>query len=315
MTVQSSTHIAQVPLESSNITEEQLATINAQLVSLSPQEILQWGVDHLPNLYQTTAFGLTGLVGIDMLSKLTPSSSSSDPTPTSRTPPLIFLDTLYHFQETLDLVEKVKERYGLPVHVYRPYGADDVKTFEEKYGQLLWEVSEEVYDYVVKVEPAQRAYKELGVRSVITGRRASQGSARAKLQPLEIDSTGLFKLNPFSNWSFSQVKAYIDEHNVPRNALLDKGYKSVGDWHSTVPVSDTTGANGDDNERAGRWKGKNKTECGLHKDYFKMKLAAKKKQREEELQLRDEARSKGLPLENPLLDRDTSIVHPQEIAV
>jgi phosphoadenosine phosphosulfate reductase len=129
------------------------------------------------------------------------------------------------------------------------------------------------------VEPAQRAYQELGVRSVITGRRASQGSARAKLQPLEIDSTGLFKLNPFAGWSFSQVKAYIDEHNVPRNALLDKGYKSVGDWHSTVPVSETAGANSDENERAGRWKGKNKTECGLHKDYFKMKMAAKKKVR------------------------------------
>jgi phosphoadenosine phosphosulfate reductase len=148
MTVQSFTSMSSAPLESSTITEDQLAAINVQLSTLSPQEILQWGVNHLPNLYQTTAFGLTGLVGIDMLSKI---ASSTDPATTSRTPPLIFLDTLYHFQETLDLVEKVKERYDLPVHVYKPFGVDNVKAFEETYGELLWEVSEEVYDYVVKV--------------------------------------------------------------------------------------------------------------------------------------------------------------------
>lgn len=83
---------------------------------------------------------------------------------------------------------------------------------------------------------------------------------------------GLYKLNPFVSWSFAQVKAYIDEYNVPRNALLAQGYKSVGDWHSTQKSGD-----GEAGERAGRWQGKEKTECGLHKDYFKMKLAAKKK--------------------------------------
>jgi len=124
-----------------------------------------------------------------------------------------------------------------------------------------------------QVEPASRAYNEHNVRAIITGRRASQGADRASLQPLEVDSTGILKLNPFFAWSFAQVKAYIDEHNVPRNALLSKGYKSVGDWHSTQPAS----ADGDAGERAGRWAGKAKTECGLHKDFFKMQLAAKKK--------------------------------------
>jgi phosphoadenosine phosphosulfate reductase len=127
-----------------------------------------------------------------------------------------------------------------------------------------------------QVEPASRAYNEHNVRAVITGRRASQGADRASLQPLEVDSTGMLKLNPFFAWSFAQVKAYIDEHNVPRNALLSKGYRSVGDWHSTQPVS----ADGDASERAGRWAGKAKTECGLHnKDFSKVRLAAKKKVR------------------------------------
>lgn len=122
----------------------------------------------------------------------------------------------------------------------------------------------------IKVEPAQRAYQEMGVRAVITGRRASQGASRATLQPLEVDSTGLLKLNPLFAWSFSQVESYIKENQVPHNKLLSQGYKSVGDWHSTQKSMA-----GDGGERGGRWAGRqDKTECGLHEDYFKMKAQA-----------------------------------------
>jgi len=117
--------------------------------------------------------------------------------------------------------------------------------------------------------PARSAYEELSVKSVITGRRASQGAARSSLQPLEVDSTGLLKLNPLFAWSFKDVETYVNENNVPRNKLLAQGYRSVGDCHSTSKVGE-----GED-ERAGRWKGKNKSECGLHEDYFKMKAQAK----------------------------------------
>lgn len=123
--------------------------------------------------------------------------------------------------------------------------------------------------YILQVEPARRAYKELAVQSVITGRRASQGGDRASLKPLEVDSTGLLKLNPLFSWDFSSVQSYIEENNVPRNKLLSQGYRSVGDWHSTRKVEE-----GQD-ERAGRWAGKEKTECGLHKDYFKMQAQAR----------------------------------------
>lgn len=122
----------------------------------------------------------------------------------------------------------------------------------------------------IKVEPAQRAYQEMDIRAVITGRRASQGGGRVSLQPLEVDSTGLLKLNPLFAWSFSQVESYIQENQVPHNKLLSQGYKSVGDWHSTEKS-----LAGDDGERAGRWAGRqDKTECGLHEDYFKMKAKA-----------------------------------------
>lgn len=127
--------------------------------------------------------------------------------------------------------------------------------------------------YHDQVEPAHRAYEELGVKAVITGRRASQGAERANLQPVEVDSTGLVKVNPLFAWTFPFVDWYIKENDVPRNVLLEQGYKSVGDWHSTQKSAD-----GDSGERAGRWAGKTeKTECGLHSDYFALKAAAKKK--------------------------------------
>jgi phosphoadenosine phosphosulfate reductase len=204
----------------------------------------------LPNLYQTTAFGLTGLVTIDMLSKL----------PTASSVELIFLDTLHHFPETLALVDRVRTRYPTTkLHIIQPLDATNADTFAARYGAQLWATDDERYDYVAKVEPAQRAYATLGVRAVLTGRRRSQGGARGDLDVVEVDDdTGLVKVNPLANWSFEQVRAYVRENHVPYNELLDRGYKSVGDWHSTQPV-----AEGED-ERAGRWKGTAKTECGIH---------------------------------------------------
>lgn len=86
--------------------------------------------------------------------------------------------------------------------------------FSAKYGDKLWETDEASYDYLVKVEPAARAYKELGVRAVITGRRRSQGADRADLKVIEVDERGLIKINPLITWSFKEVKEYIDKECV-----------------------------------------------------------------------------------------------------
>lgn len=186
-----------------------------------------------------------------MLSKL------SSPTKTKLD--LIFMDTLHHFDETLSLLQNVRQKYpSFQVHVYKPKDAETANEFAARYGNKLWETNEELYDWTAKVEPSERAYRELGVKAVLTGRRKGQGGARKCLPIIEIDDTGLVKVNPLANWTFGQVKKYIDENNVPYNELLDRGYKSVGDWHSTQPVSE-----GED-ERAGRWKGRAKTECGIH---------------------------------------------------
>ncbi|RDW77678.1 phosphoadenosine phosphosulfate reductase thioredoxin [Coleophoma cylindrospora] len=257
------------------ITKPHLKFLNSTLNNLSPMDILRWCKISFPNLYQTTAFGITGLVTLDMLSKLqaeTPSAPSID---------AIFLDTLYHFQETLDLVEKTRQRYpNVNLHVYKPEGCETTEEFEAKHGQELWKTNADLYDWVAKVEPAQRAYSDLNVAAVLTGRRRSQGAKRESLEIIEIDEAGLIKINPLAAWSFKQVNDYVRENNVPYNELLDRGYKSVGDWHSTEPVGEA------EDERSGRWKGQAKTECGIHNKrskYAQFLMEMEQKRQQEEL--------------------------------
>ena len=121
------------------LTQQDLTFINKNLSQLPPQEILAWAIKNLPNLYQTTAFGLTGLVIIDMLSRISQSP-----------PPLIFIDTLYHFNETLDLVERVKTRYAVPLRIYKAKDCESTQDFEDKYGKFFWIKDEDRYDYLVK---------------------------------------------------------------------------------------------------------------------------------------------------------------------
>ncbi|BGP22508.1 phosphoadenylyl-sulfate reductase Thioredoxin [Rhodotorula toruloides] len=263
-----------IPFDATRLDE-----INASLAHATPQAILAYAIDHIPGLFQTTAFGLTGLAATDMISRI--SRKRKQP----HAVPLIFLDTLYHFPETLDLARQVERKYNLKLETFRPPRVETVDEFEREYGERLWETDEDTYDYLVKVEPARRAYDTLGVKAVITGRRRSQGADRAALEPIEVDSTGLVKVNPLCRWGFDEVKDYIDMAGVPYNPLLDQGYKSVGDWHSTVKPRDGEG------ERSGRWaSNKTKTECGLHKDYFAMKRAFEKKQLEQARAAFDKAR-------------------------
>ncbi|KAG0051967.1 hypothetical protein BGZ83_003105 [Gryganskiella cystojenkinii] len=282
---------------SAAFTPAHLKFLNAKLEKLSPEKVLEWAMISLPGLIQTTAFGPTGLVILDMINRIhidqqaaagvhpTPASSSASEEDeddeaiseqkrfeksgynTRRHPvPLIFIDTLYHFQETLDLAQRVQDHYNIPLKVYKPLNAETAEDFEREYGQRLWETDEVSYDYLVKVEPGRRAYQELGAQAVISGRRRSQKGDRAKLEILEVEKgTGLLKLNPLATWSFQQVWTYLRAYQVPFNALLDQGYRSIGDWHSTKPTSNL------EDERSGRWEGKQKTECGLHVDYFKMR--------------------------------------------
>lgn len=247
-----SSSTASLPLMS--LTKAHIEHLNNQLEPMHPMDILRFCKIMFPNLYQSTAFGLTGLATMDMLSKI------QEENPESPTVDLIFLDTLFHFKETYDLIDRVQKKYpNVPVHIFKPDGADTAEQLEETYGKELYHTAAEMYDWIVKVEPLQRAYDELKVAAVLNGRRRSQGASRGSIPIIELDEErNIIKINPLAAWSFTQVNDYLKENEVPYNVLLDRGYKSIGDWHSTVPVAD-----GED-ERAGRWKGQNKTECGIH---------------------------------------------------
>jgi phosphoadenosine phosphosulfate reductase len=99
------------------------------------------GVRFVQTLTISPAFGLTGLAITDMLSKLSPNP-----------PPLVFIDTLYHFKETLDLKDEVERKYGVPIHVVKPWGFENAAELEDMYGERLWEKDEDTYDLLVKVD-------------------------------------------------------------------------------------------------------------------------------------------------------------------
>ncbi|OJJ00623.1 hypothetical protein ASPVEDRAFT_82182 [Aspergillus versicolor CBS 583.65] len=254
-------------------TKPHLQFLNRQLQFLEPQDVLRWCVTSLPHLFQTTAFGLTGLVIMDMLSKLE--------IPRPQMVNLIFLDTVHHFPETLQLVDNIRKKYPLQyIHVYKPQGVESEAEFAKKHGDRLWEKDDQLYDWVAKVEPAQRAYRELNVHAVLTGRRRSQGGKRGDMDIIEVDEAGLIKINPLANWTFDQVKQYVQDNDVPYNVLLDRGYKSIGDYHSTSPVKEN------EDERSGRWKGQAKTECGIHNPrskYAQYLMDMERKRQEEAL--------------------------------
>ncbi|ODV60883.1 phosphoadenylyl-sulfate reductase (thioredoxin) [Ascoidea rubescens DSM 1968] len=234
--------------------DQELENLNKSLENYSTEQILLWSIKNLNNLYQTTAFGLTGLVTIDLLSKIYSANSNIKPID------LIFLDTLHHFPQTLDLLKNVQNKYPfLKINIFKPHHCESELEFAKKYGDNLWENNDNYYDFLVKVEPLSRAYKSLNVNAILTGRRKVQGGGRSTLKIIELDRiNNIIKINPLINWDFNQVKSYITDNNVPYNELLNYGYKSVGDYHSTFPVGEN------ENERDGRWKGKSKSECGIH---------------------------------------------------
>jgi phosphoadenosine phosphosulfate reductase len=166
--------------------------------------------------------------------------------------PVIFIDTLHHFRETLAHVERVREKYDLDLRVYRP--APSREAFEAKYGPELWKRDLDLYQRVSKVEPFLEATRDLD--GWITGRRREQASTRDDL-PLVQDGRQL-RVNPLAAWKRSEVWRFIMDNQIPYHPLHDLGYASIGDEPLTTPISEG------EHERAGRWRGLGRTECGIH---------------------------------------------------
>ena len=166
--------------------------------------------------------------------------------------PVIFVDTLHHFPQTLEHVERVRDRYALDLRVVQP--ASSRAEFEARFGARLWERDLDRYQHVTKVEPFLRALT--GFDAYISGRRRDQSRIRALLPIVEAGPP--VRINPLASWSREAVWRYIQQRNLLYNPLHDDGYASIGDAPLTRRIDRA------ESERAGRWSGSERSECGIH---------------------------------------------------
>jgi phosphoadenosine phosphosulfate reductase len=196
--------------------------------------VVQWAVDAFhPRLCLTAS--MTDAVLIDIASRVRPGLE------------VVFLDTGYHFPETLETAELVRHRYPVELRVIRPEPAP---------AEPLWKVDPVNCCSSLKVDLLARALA--GKEAWMTGLRRCEAETRADAPIVDFDGRGLVKVNPIATWSDDDVERYIAEHDVPVNPLLRRGYRSIGCQPCTRPVPRHADA------RAGRWAGMEKTECGIH---------------------------------------------------
>jgi phosphoadenosine phosphosulfate reductase len=225
-------------------TQEQIAAACLELEGQSPQNILRWAVrKFFPRLTMATAFGPEGNCIIHMLAEIEPRVR------------IFNLDTGYQFPETLELRERIKEKYGIEVELIRP--ETTVEEYEAEHGGPLYLEQPDQCCHDRKLVPLIRAVE--GYVAWISAIRKNQTADRARASLVQWDSKfSLVKINPLLHWSKKDVWDFIINNDVPYNPLHDQNYPSIGCWPCTKAVCE-----GQD-ERAGRWAGSAKKECGLH---------------------------------------------------
>lgn len=217
-----------------DLTDAYLAELNADFETWSATDIVGWAVDRF-HPFLSLAASMTDAVLIDLAVAVDPSVE------------VVFIDTGYHFPETLETLELVRRRYGLNLRVMT------VPPHDEE----LWRADPENCCSAVKVGQLDRALASK--LAWMSGLRRSESPTRAKAPIVCRDLRGLVKVNPIATWDDEAVARYIAEHDVPVNPLLYQGFTSIGCAPCTRPVTDGEHA------RSGRWEGA-KLECGLHLD-------------------------------------------------
>jgi phosphoadenosine phosphosulfate reductase len=216
-----------------DISDDELAVLNGSFESAPASAVVRWAVDTFhPYLCMTAS--MTDAVLIDIAVKVEPSIE------------VVFIDTGYHFPETLETVETVRRRYGLNLRVMT------VPHHDEE----LWKIDPQNCCSAVKVGQLDRALA--GKLAWMSGLRRCEAPTRAVAPIVGRDLRGLVKVNPIATWSDDDVAGYVRDHDVPVNPLLHRGYTSIGCMPCTRPTLPGEDA------RAGRWAGLDKTECGLH---------------------------------------------------
>jgi phosphoadenosine phosphosulfate reductase len=240
------------------LTAAQVDQLAKEFESKSAQEILQWALGTFgPRIGLASSFGAEDVAVIDMMAGIDKNSN------------VFTLDTGRLNQETYDVVDDVRAKYGIKINAFFP-DQKEVEEMVKSLGMNLMYASVEnrkLCCEIRKVHPLNRALA--GLDGWITGLRRDQAATRADTKKIEIDSShgGIIKLNPIADWTSDQVWDYIHKNNVPYNKLHDMGYPSIGCEPCTRPIKI-----GED-PRAGRWwweSAANK-ECGLHFDPTKKK--------------------------------------------
>jgi phosphoadenosine phosphosulfate reductase len=234
---------------------KELSYLNERFLARHPMEMLEWinASFAFGEVAMATGFGAEGVVLIDMLVRI------------NKKFPIFYLDTELLFQETYQLRDQLEERYGIRFIQQAP--AWSLADQARREGDGLWERNPDRCCHLRKVEPLRAALR--GRAGWITAIRRGQSPARAQAQVIEWDVRfELYKFNPLAAWTREEVWGYITLYDLPYNPLYDQGYASIGCIHCTTPVDPG------EEERAGRWRGFTKTECGLHKYAVEPKLAA-----------------------------------------
>ncbi len=227
--------------------------LQATLETASARDVIEAAVEAFGDrVALCTSFQAEGMVILDIASRL------------PAQPRVFTIDTGRLPQETYDLVDAVRDRYGVEVDVYHPED-EDLTQFVSREGVNPFYRSVALRlrcCEIRKVNPLNRALD--GYDAWITGLRRSQNATRAGVAKVELDAAhgGMVKLNPLADWDYEKVWQYIRDNDVPYNKLYDQGYTSIGCAPCTSPIEP-----GED-LRAGRWWWENgvPSECGIHTD-------------------------------------------------
>lgn len=227
---------------------KQLSDVEAMAAELAMKqagERVQWLYEnHGARVMASTSFGLQAAVMLHLISEYAPKT------------PVAFVDTGYLFPETYQYIDTLLNRFDVDLRVYQPKLT--AARQEALYGKL-WEQGEEgnqKYGLINKVEPMDRAIKDLGADIWLSGLRRTQSRTRQD-RPFVEQQGSTIKAYPILDWADAQVHAYYHMHDLPRHPLESQGYVTMGDWHSTVPV--TEGMSAEETRYGGQ-----KYECGLH---------------------------------------------------
>ena len=226
------------------IIDGELYTLPDGLETASPQVVLKWALDEFgSDVALATGFGAEGCILVDMVARIDPSAR------------IFYLDTDLLFPETYELRDRLEARYG--IRFERRSAVRSLEQQNLRHGEKLWERDPDLCCRLRKVEPLKQMLS--GLRAWITAIRRDQSPARARAKVVDQDAKfGLIKINPLAGWTKQQVWKYALENDVPYNPLYDQGYSSIGCMPCTTPVQVN------EDQRAGRWRGFQKTECGLH---------------------------------------------------